>query len=193
MECGDPKGGPAFNGLQRRTPLPSGQTFRPICPMPDLAFSHWHCLPPPADRRAPFTALQRATTNSEWSLVSHPSGCIWSAVPPSAPYTHLSVLIATAGTDRLFCGGGPVRHSLGDGGRPACRRGRHLAAGSNARVSTGLANNSTFPGRGAFFRRAGRPALRQAGCPPLPQDAYKVQPAVAGSPLLNGEDTSARW
>jgi len=92
-----------------------------------------------------------------------------------APYTHLSVSIAAAGTGRLFCSGGPVRHGLGDGGRPACRGWRHLAAGSNARVSTGLANNSTFPGRGALFRQAGRPALRQAGCPPLPQDAYKVQ------------------
>jgi len=56
---------------------------------------------------------------------------------------------------RLFC----------SGGRPACRRGRHLAARSNARVSAGNDNISTRPGRGV--RRAGRPALRQAGCPPL--------------------------
>jgi len=101
-------------------------------------------------------------------------------VPPPNPasYTHLSVSIATAGTDRLFC----------RGGRPACRSWRHLAAGSNARVSTGLANNSTFPGRGAFFRRAGRPALRQAGCPPLPQAAYKVQaqPQPSHSPNQGG-------
>jgi len=113
----------------------------------------------------------------------------WSAPALSAPYAHLSVSIAKAGTDRLFCGGGPVRHSLGDGGRPACRlvrrsfseggSWRHLAAWSGARVSTELANNSTFPGRGALFRRAGRPALRQAGCPPLPKDAYKVQSPLA--------------
>ena len=101
-----------------------------------------------------------------------------------APYTHLSVSIAAAGTGRLFCSGGPVRHGLGDGGRPACRGWRHLAAGSNARVSTGPTNNSTFPGRGAFFRRAGRPPLRQAGCAPLPQDAYKVQGPPALSPTI---------
>jgi type II secretory pathway pseudopilin PulG len=33
---------------------------------------------------------------------------------------------------------------------------------------------SNFPDRGAFFRRAGRPALRQAGCPPLQQAAFTL-------------------
>jgi len=120
---------------------------------------------------------------------------MWSAVAIPAPYTHLSVSIATAGADRLCCGGGPVRHSLGDGGRPACRGWRHLAAWSSARVSTGLANNSTFPGRGAFFRPAGRPALRQAGCPPLPQVRIRCRaiPRRAGAtPLSDGVKPSKR-
>jgi hypothetical protein len=43
----------------------------------------------------------------------------WSARARPAPYTHLSVSIATAGTDRLFC----------SGGRPACRSWRHFALG----------------------------------------------------------------